>query len=216
MLAISALLISAAALTVACASVYLNNLAPAAITLDPVRRDPRDELPTGGYSPEPQSHDLWLAFFLSNTGARGGLLEAVEVAAADNQPEGQRYWESVDRTEGPLAQQNPGAPRLGVLALEAGDARTIWLWVHLQPPALGPEQGARRIRGLETVWVAVTWRFIRTRPLRRHKRQTISRSTTLTVDASHYREHAVAYWRSLGQTAHLADIAEGKAEAPPA
>jgi hypothetical protein len=214
LLGVIALVISLAALAVACASVYINNLAPAAIALDPIRMPARDELPTGGYTPSPQAHDLWLAFFVSNTGARGGLLRSVEVSAADAQPEADRFWAGVVSVHGPLRQQNPGLQPLGAVALEAGDVQTIWLMVHLQPRAEGPEAQARRMRNLETLAVKVSWTIVRTHPLRPRRRQTVTRFLELEVDARHYREHAVAYWRSMANTALLADIAEGRAEPP--
>jgi hypothetical protein len=211
-LAIAALLISAAALAVACASVYLSTLAPAEIALDAIPMHATQELPTGGYSPFPEAHEVWLAFFLSDTGARGGLLESIEVEAADTQPEDARYWTNVHHVDGPLPRRDPSAASLGAIALEAGDVKTVWLLIHLQFAGPNPEEQARRMRNLETLRVTVIWNVVRTHPLRRGSRQTVKGSLDLTIDARYYRDHAIRHWRSVAQYAHLAEIAVGSAE----
>jgi hypothetical protein len=211
-LSVAALLISAAALLVACASVYWTNLAPAQIELDHLRQP--DELVIGAFDPQPESHEVWLAFFISNAGARGGFLERVEVTEIAVREGG--LWTGPGSTAGPLPQRGaPPSHSLGAIALEAGDVRTIWLQVRLDPALVGPEQQAREFRALESVALTVECTFRRSRGLGRWRgREQVTRTIDVEVDASGYRNAAVARWRSLAQYAHLADIAEGRAEPP--
>jgi hypothetical protein len=216
-LGLVAIIISLAALIVSCGSVYLTNLAPAEIELDHLRMP--DELSPGGFDPQPTAHDVWLAFFVSNTGARGGLLEHVGISDVSVR-EG-RLWTGVDRVGGPMRQQNPHAPNLGAIALEAGDVETLFLLVQLRQAPLGPEDQAREFRSLESVALTVEWTFRRTRgfpkawpivPSRyRHRRERVTRQLVVEVDARPYREAAIARWRSMAPSwTHLAGIAEGR------
>jgi hypothetical protein len=205
-----ALLVSVVALVVACASAYLTIFAPAEIELDHIRQP--GELQPGPFDPQPEQHRVSLAFFVSNTGARGGLLERVGVPSLAVK-EGS-LWIGVERLIGPLSQKEPaGAPALEAIALEAGDVRTIFLHIDLRPAPLGPEDQAVEFRALASVSLAVEWTFRRSIGLGRWRRRSqVSRQLVVDVDARPYREAAVQRWRSLAQYAHLADIAEGRAE----
>jgi hypothetical protein len=209
-----ALVVSLGALVVSCASLYISSLSPAEIEVDHVPRG--NELQSGSFTgPHPQSRSLELAIFISNTGARGGLLEDLTVSDFRWLGRGEPYWIGVDRAN--LMPSGGGRFDSPPTALEAADVRTALLQVPLQPASGELEEQARRIGGMEKIEVAIRWTFVRTKGLPVHwrvlperyrrNRERIERSTRVEVDATRYREQTLEWWKTLEGTEHLLELA---------
>jgi len=175
----AALLISLAALVVACASVYWTHLAPAQIELDYLRTP--DELVIGGFEPQPNTHEVWLAFFVSNTGARGGFLEQVEVTEISVREGG--MWTGPGSTAGPLPQRGaPPSHRLGAIALEAGDVRTFRTASPARASTTATASG-----GMTCAACSRSRAAARTRSARRSRRE-VSEMTNAELAADHAKQ----------------------------
>ena len=214
MLAVIALVISLAALVVSWTSLYLTSLGPAEIEVDDVDSQLRLSDFSEGH---PRVHQLTVAVFVSNTGARGGLLEDLRAIDLEWLGSGSPFWIDVWRTTFIRDPTANSPPVHFPLALEGGDVITGFLFADLQPVGGPLEEQARLIGGMERLAVILQWTFARTSglparspwiPVRfRRARQRVTRSIRIELDASAYRAQAIQYWEHQPEYAHLADMA---------
>jgi hypothetical protein len=150
----------------------------------------------------PQQHTLTLSVFAYNTGASATVVRrfVAEDFAEDNA--GASLFAGMGAGNWPV---KPAMP----LALERDDAEPaeFRLGLRLSAPD-DPEEYARRLAGLRSVRVTLRWSF-RGRRFPR-KRVWIEDHTDVTVSAAALREEVLPVWRAYDDTAHLADIAEGR------
>jgi hypothetical protein len=216
MLELAAVLLSLAALVVSYAALYLTSLSPAEIEVDHVRR--AGDLASDSFSgPHPRSHELRLAVFISNTGARGGLLEEIRVADFEWLGDGDPYWVRFSRSHLTQAHRAVETPT----ALEAGDVETAVLFAELQPAGGSVEDQAAQLSGMTSIAVTIHWTFVRTRglPVRwrlvperfKRVREHVQRSARVEVDATEYRTQTIEYWRSAGFS-HLIELAQQRGQ----
>jgi hypothetical protein len=222
MIEATALVIALAALVFSVISFYMASLSPAEIEIDHIPRG-EDELPSGAFSgPHPQSNELILAAFISNVGARGGLLDDVRVTALEWLGGGESFWIDVESTALFREPRRDALVAIKLpLAFEAGDVNAAFLMAYLQQAPLGPEDQARRIGTMTSVAVTIRWAFFRTSglPVRwrivpdrfKRSRERVERSTRVEVDVFAYRTRTIEYWRGVPQYVHLAELAEGDA-----
>jgi hypothetical protein len=117
--------------------------------------------------------------------------------------------------------RRPGPTRSAVnlpVALEGGDVETALLIVELQPAGGSLEDYARRMSGMLEIAATIRWTFVQTKGLPRRwrliparlqrRRERVSRSADIVLDASHYRRAAIEHWRTRDDWANLAEIAE--------
>ena len=205
-----ALIVSLAALVVSAAALYLTSLAAADIEVDHVPRN--DEVRSGTFSGAfPQDHYLQLAVFISNTGARAGILEELRVADLEWHGDGDRdpFWTRIWRTGGVTLPT----------AFEGGDVETAILGADLLPAGGDIEAQAAQLGGMRRLRVTVRWSFVRTRglPVRwrvvpkrwKRTREHVARSRAVEVDATSYRDATIQHWMQ-GGFPHLVALAEGK------
>jgi hypothetical protein len=195
-----ALVTSLAALIVSSAALYLTSLRGADIEVDHIPRD--NELEAGTFSgADPQSHAIRLAVSISNTGARGGLLEKIRVDHLKWLGRSDAFWTGIWRTVPIKATAGLELP----IAFEAGDVEAVTLHVDLQPAGGSIEEQAARLAGMDRLGVTIHWTFVRRgwRGTREH----VDRSESIEVDASGYRAATIQHWNESGFGALVA-IAE--------
>lgn len=212
MVEVAALLTSATALIVSVVALYLASLRPAEITVDYVAdlSGPR----TGGMSGDglPSDIELVVAVFISNEGARGGVLQGL--GAFNVGFEGGDGW-SYDGPSGPYSQPSTNyAPIVFPVAYEAGDAESAFLIVRIKSSKKDPQWFAAAARDLRSVRVEVSWSYQRSAGVIRRRRELRTRTLDCAVDVGLWRAQLVKTWQSgpgglSGHQAPLADIALG-------
>jgi hypothetical protein len=216
-IALVALVVSLAALAVSWVGLYLTSLSPAEIEVDHVNQP--HELESGGFTgSQPMSHRISLAIFISNAGARAGLLEALGAENFEWRGDGQPYWAGISRCD---IRRGTRAPIVMPMGLEAGDVKSALLDIELQPTGGSLEDMARQLSGMREVAVTISWKFVRTKglPVRwraiptryQRNRETVKRSTAIVIDASEYRRLAIDHWQRQPDGARLIELAQGEA-----
>jgi hypothetical protein len=211
---LAALLTSAAALAVSGVALYLASLRPAEIVVDFV--PDLSELRHSAMSGDglPSGIDLMIAAFISNEGARGGVLQGL--GAFDVRFEGSDEWHYQGGPSGPYRQPTTSvAPFVFPVAYEAGDAEAAYLILRVACNATDPRSFAAAIRDLRAVRTEISWSYQRsTGVLRRRRRELKTRSSEIKINPGLWRAELVKSWQTgpgglSGHQAPLAEIAQG-------
>jgi hypothetical protein len=218
MVELVAVFLSLAALVVSLAALYLTVLRPAEIEVDHVSSSRELFGPTFA-GPNPVGELLAVTIFISNTGARGGLLEQVRLGDLEWLGQGEPYWDSVEDTR---VLDDRSVDLTMPLVLEAGDVVAARLEAVLHQAGFGVEDKAKRVGGMDRmdrIAVTIRWAEFRTRGLLpqghlapsvlRRKRERNEHSTRIEIDASPIRLGIIGFWRAM-PASHLVDLAEGK------
>jgi hypothetical protein len=207
----AAIIFAAAAFLVSCASLYLSSLARADI--DVYHVPDLDQFSPGVFrGDEMLSSTLSLTLFITNEGARAGLLEILRFENLDTKSA--PPWGIVQYTS-PQSVSSSGA-RFGPYALRAGETKAILLNAELRVVDLPAEEQAKRVGALQGLSAVVTWSFFRASgrlgtlvPSRfRRARVRATRSFRIAISATEYRDAVIDMWRSRKESEYLADIAE--------
>lgn len=168
--------------------------------LTPRRPGNNTELPPAG--------EVSLCLFVSNTGAGGGVLERLEADSLEYLGDAPVLWTGISSQS---LRDSPKAVFASVLlpiALESGDATTVWLRVHLREPDHSPAEYAAALGGLRGLRLTVGWTYARPgsalgalvpKRWRSRGRQSLSASRQVEIDCAPLRSYAIQQWRTKDQ-----------------
>ena len=209
------ILLAGAALVVSLAALYTTSLRGAEVGLDvePIG----GELGIGGATNDrPSDERLRLCVALSNTGAHGALVEAIDLQNVEYIGDQPRLWDGVSNTilsadDSWSAYGVVRAPLRPPFALEAGDIEMLYINAPWHPsndqgkyePGQAPVWSyAERLRGLRSVRVEITWQYRRVSggwrsliPGMGRTRETVKDRTEFVIDGEAWRDACIAVWR---------------------
>lgn len=213
-----ALLLSGVALVVSYVTLHLTVLRPAVIELD--SGGSGDARADGYRSGFPDITTVSLPVFISNTGAKGGLLQNIGLGWDLEKNRGvEAVWSRLVPV-GTFLTQSQHQPRVPLpLALEAGDARSLFV-IGTMPRAGGDlETFAKAVRDLPPIRLVMTWDYVRTRgiadwrwlPIRLRRRREIKHgSVEVVIPIAKWRDRLLNYWRRSSHYATAVAILESK------
>lgn len=209
----AALLTSATALAVSGVALYLASLRPAEIAVDFVAdlSGPRSSVMSGDGLPS--DIELVVAVFISNEGARGGVLQGL--GAFNPRFKGSDEWQCVGPSSAHPRPTTHTPAMVFPVAYEAGDAAASFLILKMDPKAKDAQGFAAALKDLHAIDLELSWSYQRSVGfLRRRRRELVTRSHELTLDPRSWRAELVKSWQLGpgglgGPLAPLADIAQG-------
>jgi hypothetical protein len=204
---LASVFLAAAALVVSFASLYLTSLRRPDIDVEHVEM--ANELWMSGYQGDmPYGVRVALYFFLANTGSTGTVLEEFGLTEFREHNDGLPLL-------GPWT--GPQSVTIGVpSAIERGQgiSASVSRPVELSHDAPIPDaaEAARRLRTMRSVTATLRWRYRQPKLLQPSRRESKTRTLTVSIDAQEFRDGVLAFWRSNAFYHPLVDIVEGRAE----